>query len=90
MEPRGALDAAPASFRWSWNGDGASSRNFTLVALDAESRELARMPVVGCEMAVEGPVRHAIETAAEFHWYVETSAQNGVVRSTPAACAISR
>ena len=90
MEPRGALDAPPASFRWSWNGDGASSRNFTLVALDAESRELARMPVVGCEMAVEGPFRHAIETAAEFHWYVETSAQNGVVRSTPAACAISR
>jgi hypothetical protein len=90
MEPRGALDAAPASFRWSWNGDGASSRAFTLVALDAESRELARVPVKGCEMAVEGPFRHAIETAAEFHWYVETSAQNGVVRSVPAACAISR
>jgi hypothetical protein len=90
MEPRGALDATPASFRWIWNGDGASSRAFTLVALDAESREVARVPVVGCEIAVEGPFRHAIEAAAEFHWYVETPAQNGVVRSVPAACAISR
>ena len=90
-EPRGSVASVPEVFRWTWAGDTEGQvRNWTLVLLDAQHSELARVPVAGTETRLAGGVRDAIATAAEFHWFVESAAQKGVVRSAPVAVAISR
>jgi hypothetical protein len=91
VEPLGQLAAAPKVFRWSWTaGSEDEVRIWNLVLLDADSRELARIEVEGCEARVEGRLRDAIESADEFHWHVETPSHKGRFRSVPAAFAISR
>lgn len=91
VEPRGAVAAMPEAFRWTWDvGTENQVRSWTLVVLDAQFGELARVPVTGTETRVEGPLRDAIAGAAEFHWFVESAAQKGVVRSAPVAVQISR
>lgn len=91
VEPRGQLAAAPTNFRWDWSeGLRDQVRSASLVVLDAQFSELVRVPVAGTEARVEGPLLDAIGTASEFHWFVETRAQDGVVRSLPVAFAISR
>ena len=91
-EPRGNVASVPEVFRWTWAGDDREGqvRSWTLVLLDAQFSELARVPVAGTETRLEGVVRDAIATAAEIHWFVESAAQKGVVRSAPVAVQISR
>lgn len=91
VEPRGAVAAMPDVFRWTWDGGAENQvRNWTLVVLDAQSCELARVPATGTELRLEGPLRDAIAGAAEFHWFVESPSQKGVVRSALVAVQISR
>lgn len=91
LEPVGSVPSTPLVFRWSTSGGVADQvRTWDLVVLAADFSELARVQVAGCEARVEGRLRDAIEGLSEFHWRVETPAHKGVLRSAPAAVAISR
>lgn len=91
LEPLGNVPSTPAVFRWSTVADaGDEVRSWHLLVFAADFSEVARVQVTGCEVRVEGRLRDAIEGVSEFHWRVETSAHNGLLRSAPAAVAISR
>jgi hypothetical protein len=87
ISPSGEVAAPPASFRWLWEGE---EREFAVVLLDDAMHPLVRLSVVGKELAVDAPLEQALASGEHFHWYVESSGPEGVVRSAPAAFAISR
>lgn len=87
ISPCGEVHESPRTFRWLWEGEEAE---FAVVLLDEEMRPLVRLLAHGKELAVDGPLAQALDRADRFHWYVETSGPEGVLRSLPVAFVISR
>lgn len=87
ISPRGEVTLAEANFRWLWEGEDVE---FAVVLLDEEHRPLVRLASRGKELEPAPPLEQALVPGRTFHWYVETAGSEGVVRSVPAAFAISR
>lgn len=87
ISPQGELREAPASFRWLWEGE---EQDFAVVLLDEEMNPLLRLVARGTELSACLPLEQAFDRGERFHWYVETTTAEGVLRSTPKAFGISR
>lgn len=81
--PLGESPTRHPVFTWRWSGRGAP--RWTVVLLDEQLDEIARMPAPGPSAEAVGAVLERLTEGERFHWYVEGDLEGRTTRSAPAA-----